>query len=319
MDVFGSTPAQVSSTVGALLTQAGYTQNGQGGWNPPGQTSTSNLDSDQQSALTTITSVLSDYGLSSLASWAWGEVTNGVSSAQMLLDMYQTPQFQQRFPGIAIRQAKGLPAISPADYVSYEDSMTQLENQYGLPQGTYDNPAAIGEMIGNDVSINEATARIQNGYAQVATAAPEVRAAFAANFGAAGDGALAAYMMDESRSVPVLEQQVTAAQLQGTAAMSSIDVNGQLAMKLAQAGISQSQMQTAAGNVEQQQALFNQNPGEANAPTQAQGIQAQLGTDAQAAAEVAQAQSARASAFKGGGGAESDQYGAEGVGSAHAF
>jgi hypothetical protein len=279
---------------------------------------TAGLDSDQQDALTTITTVLGDYGLQSLASWAWGEVTSGVSSAQMLLDMYQTPQFQQRFPGIAIRQAKGLPAISPADYVSYEDSLAQLTNQYGIPQGIWDTPESIGEMIGNDVSINEAQARIQNGYAAVATAPPEVQASFAQMFGAAGTGALAAYMMDEKRSVPVLEQQVTAAQLQGTAGMSSIDLNSGVALQLAQAGVTQSQVQTAAGNVAQQASLYDANPGE-NVPTQTQGVQAQLGTDAQAAAEVAQAQSERQAAFKGGGGAESDQYGSEGVGAARPF
>jgi hypothetical protein len=269
--------------------------------------------------LTAITGVLAQYGLQSLATWAWGEVTSGVTAAQMLLDMYQTPQFKQRFPGIEQRQQKGLPAISPADYVNYEDSMKQLVSQYGFPKGVYDSPEAIGEAIGNDVSINEVQDRIQKGYVAVATAAPDVRASFAHMFGAAGDGALAAYMMDEKRATPVLEQQVAAAELQGTAAASSVDLNSQIAMRLAQQGISQSQVQTAAGNVAQQASLFDQQAGEASAPTQTQGIEAQLGTNAQAAAVVAQAQSARQAAFKGGGGASSDQYGAQGVGAAKPF
>ena len=266
-----------------------------------------------------ITQVLADYGLQSLGDWAWQEITSGATSAQMLLDMQQTPQFKQRFPGIAIRQQKGLPAISPADYVNYEDSMTQLEHQYGLPKGIYTSQSAIGEAIGNDVSINEIQDRIENGYSQVATAPPQVRSAFAQMFGPAGDGALAAYMMDESRATPVLEQQVVAAQLKGTAGMASVDLNSKIAMQLAQAGVTQSQVQTAAGNVAQQASLFNQNPGEVNAPTQTQGIEAQLGTNALAAEEVAQAQSGRQAAFKGGGGAESDQYGAQGRGAAQPF
>jgi hypothetical protein len=263
--------------------------------------------------------VLADYGLQGMADWAWAEITSGATAAQMLLDMQQTTQFKQRFPGIAIRQAKGLPAISPAEYVTYEDSLQQLTNQWGIPKGVWDTPEAVGEMIGNDVSINEAQARIQNGYAAVATVPPEVRAAFAANFGAAGDGALAAYMMDEKRSVPVLEQQVTAAQLQGTAALSSVDINARLAMKLAQQGVSASQVQNAAGTVATQQSLFDATPGQANAPTEAQGVEAALGTNAQAAAEVAQAQSARQNAFRGGGGASADQYGASGTGAAKPF
>src|SRR5277367_3437765 len=133
-----------------------------------------------------ISQVLADYGLQSLGTWAWQEITSGATSAQVVLDMQQTPQFKQRFPGIAIRLAKGLPAISPADYVSYEDSVDQLVKQYGIPDGIYNSPDAIGEAIGNDVSINEAQERIQKGYAVVATAAPEVRASFASMFGAAG-------------------------------------------------------------------------------------------------------------------------------------
>jgi hypothetical protein len=267
-----------------------------------------------------IQSVLGDYGLGSLATWAWNEITAGASSAQVLIDMQQTPQFQQRFPGIAIRQAQGLPAISPSDYVSYEDSLAQLTNQYGIPQGIWDTPAAIGQMIGNDVSINEVQARIQDGYSAVATAPPEVRASFAQMFGAGGDGALAAYMMDEKNSLPVLEQQVTAAQLQGTGAMSSVNINDQLAMKLSQAGVTQNQMQSAVGSVAEQQSLFAATPGAGGTtPTQGQGIEAQLGTDAQSAAVVAQAESARAAQFKGGGGAESDQYGAEGTGNSRPF
>lgn len=267
-----------------------------------------------QDAMATITALLNQYGLGSLASWAWSEITAGASTAQVTLDMQSQPAFQQRFPGIAQRQAAGLPAISPADYVSYEDSLAQLTHQYGIPQGIWDTPAAIGQMIGNDTSISEVQARIQQGYAVVATAPPEVRASFAQMFGAAGDGALAAYVMDEKNSVPVLEQQVAAAQLQGTAAQSSVNINDNLAMKLAQSGVSVSQLQNAAGSVATQASLFNATPGEVSAPTQGQGVEAQLGTDAASAAVVAQAQSARQSAFRGGGGAESDQFGAEGIG-----
>jgi hypothetical protein len=264
--------------------------------------------------MTTIQTLLDQYGLGSLASWAWNEITAGASAAQVTLDMQTTPQFQQRFPGIVALQAEGADAISPADYINFEQGVSALVSQYGIPTGVWDTPQGIGQMIANQTSISEVQARIQNGFAVVATAPPEVRASFAQMFGAAGDGALAAYVMDQSNSVPVLEQQVAAAQLQGTAAQSSVAINNQLSMKLAQSGVSVSQMQGAAGGVAAQASLYDATPGEVSAPTEAQGVQAALGTDALSAEEVAQAQSARASAFKGGGGAESDQYGAEGAG-----
>jgi hypothetical protein len=270
----------------------------------------------QADAVAIIDAVLQSYDLTNLSKWAWNEITQGASADQVTVDMTQTPQFKARFPGIEARLKAGLPPISPADYISYEDQARQLEMQYQLPSGFLDNAKTIGNWIGQDVSMSELTDRVQKGYSVVATAPADVRASFASMFGAAGDGALASYFMDEKNSVPLLEQRVTAAQLKGTAGEASVDLNSHLAMQLAQQGISQSQVQQAAGTVAQQSSIYAGQVGEAAPPTQSQGIEAALGTDQEAIAKVNQAQSAAEAAFKGGGGAESDQYGAGGVGPA---
>lgn len=264
-----------------------------------------------------ISAVLGDYGLQSLGTWAWDEITSGATSAQMLLDMQQTPQFKTRFPGIAMRQQKGLPAISPADYVNYEDSLAQMQSQYGLPQGFLTNANTVAEFIGNDVSANEVQARVQQGYQAVAYAPTEVRAFYAQTFGAAGDGALAAHFLDESKALPLLEQQATAATLGGTAAMGGIQISGQDAMKLAQLGVTQNAVQSQTANLEQTQDLYQASVTEQPGMTAGQqGIEAAFGLNSQSTMDVAQRQAQRQADFKGGGSPTSDQYGLEGAGPA---
>lgn len=270
---------------------------------------------DQTDARTVVDQTLAEYGLQSLSSWAWQEITNGASSSQVLLDMYQTPQFKARFPGIIERQQKGLPPISPADYVNYQDSLAQMESQYGLPKGMLTNASTVAEFIGNDVSTTEVQARVQQGYQAVAYAPPQVQQYFAAQFGASGNGALAAYFLDDSKALPLLEQQAAAAQIGGTAAMGGVQVGVNDAMKLAQMGVTQSQAQSQTQNLEQTADLYQANVTEQPGLTAGQqGIEAAFGLSAAATAQVQQRELERQAAFKGGGSAYEDQYGVAGAG-----
>lgn len=270
-------------------------------------------------ALAIIDQALSVYGLQNLSTWAWDEITSGATTNQVLVDMYSTPQFKARFPGIFIRQQNGLPPISPADYVTYEDNFKQLLNQYGggVLNEIY-NQDEITKLIGGDTSIPEVQQRLQDGFAEISTAPVQVRSAFAQMFGPAGDAALAAYVMDTSIAAPVLEKHVLAAQLQGTAAMSTVDINNALAMQLAQAGETTSQMGNVATQVGTEAPLYTPQVGRTMTPTQTAGVAAATGVSAEAEAEVAAATSEAEGAFKGGGQAEQSQYGS-GIGAAKPF
>lgn len=283
---------------------------------------TSTIDTNSNTtgsdAIATIDTVLQQYGLSSLSQWAWNEITNGASSDQVLLDMYNQPAFQQRFPGIAIRQQKGLPAISPSDYVNYEDTLAQLENQYGLPSGFLTDPTRVANLIGGDVSTTEVQDRVENGYQAVATAPPEVRQAFTQMFGANGDGALAAHFLDTNTALPLLEQQATAADISGLASQQGINVSKSDAMTLAQQGQTGSSTASGLADIAQTAPLFEQSVTEGNdLQAGTQGVEAQFGLSAQATQEVTQREQQRAAAFKGGGSPYTDQYGAEGAGKAN--
>src|SRR5436190_18401227 len=92
----------------------------------------------QQDAYADLVNILGDYGLASLAPWAWNEIIQGASETQVLLDMRQTPEFKAAFPEIAMREKAGLPAISPGEIVSYRNSAIQLMRAAGLPKGFWD-------------------------------------------------------------------------------------------------------------------------------------------------------------------------------------
>jgi hypothetical protein len=266
------------------------------------------------SANAMIEEVLQEYGLQSLTHWVWGEITSGADTAQILLDMYQTPQFKARFPGIFERQAKGLPAVSPGDYVNYEDSLAQLESQYHITQGVLTGSKQVAAFIGGDTSIQEVQNRVQNVYAAVNTYPPEVQQFWHENY---GHGSLLSWALDENTALPILEQQATAAQIGGTGAIAGINLSGNTAMRLAQIGVSASQAQNQFQNLNQQQDLFqssvSEQPGLAIGE---QGVNAAFGLDATAQQQITEREAQRKAEFAGAGSGLIDQYGAPGAGAA---
>ena len=260
---------------------------------------------------------LNQYGLGSMSQWAWNEITNGSSADQVLNDLYQTPQFAQRFPGIIARQNAGLPPISPSDYIAYEDQAKQLENQYGLPQGMLSDPNRLGTLIGQDVSMSELTDRVQNGYAAVQYAPPQVRQAFTQMFGVNGDGALAAHFLDTTQASKLLEQQATAAQISGQATIGGINMDTGHAMQLAQLGLTSSSVGSGLQDLQQKSSLYNAQVNETpNLSIGTQGVEAEFGLSGSATQQVLQREQERQAQFQGGGAAASDSYGAEGIGKA---
>ena len=282
---------------------------------PPsnGMTAGTGANADAQAV---INQTLQMYGLQSLSSWAWTEITNGASTDQVLVDMYSTPAFAQRFPGIIARQKAGLPPISPADYVTYENQAVQLENQYGLPKGFLTNPERIGTLIGQDKSIQEVGDLVQNGYQQVAFAPPDVRQAFSSMFGANGDAALAAHFLDSPMAEKLLTQQATAATIAGTFAMGGIDVGEPTAMAAAQSGVTESGAQSALGTIQKTPSLFSAQAGEQQTLTGEQGAAAAFGLDPTSQQAIIEREQARTAEFQGGGKALTDSYGTEGAGAA---
>ena len=178
----------------------------------PGDTST------QGDAISQITATLQTYGLGNMASWAWNEITAGKNSDQVLIDLQQTPQFEAAFPGMASRQKNGLPAITPAAYLTYEDDAYNKAQAAGLPKNFLD-ATTIGNLIGNDVSSAELDQRITSGYQAAMNAPQETRNLLQQYFGV-DTGNLAAYYLDPTKAESLLKNQLVAAEVGTQAAQS---------------------------------------------------------------------------------------------------
>lgn len=265
--------------------------------------------SDQRNALATLTQILQQYGLGSLASWAWNEIVQGASEPQILLDMMNTPEFKQRFPAIAARQKAGLPPISPGDYVNYEAQATQMMRAAGLPAGFWDSPSDFTSLISSDVSLNELQQRVQLA-SQAAFQVPgDVRAVLQRDYGiTAGD--LAANFLDPKQAEPVLQRKFTAAQIGGAAWRTGYGSTRSEDEYLTDLGVSATQAQQGFNQLTGQRQLFSSLPGE---NTTGIGRDQQLGAEFAGNASDQEAITRRANqrvgVFSGGGGFGNTQQG----------
>lgn len=178
------------------------------------------------SAEAQVATVLQQAGLGSLAPWANQQIAQlagqGMDpsdiATQIGVDLYSTPQFNAAFPGMAIRQAKGLPAMSVADYLAYVDQANQYAQAAGLPTG-FMNATTIGNLIGNDVSATELNQRLTAGYQAAMNAPQETRNLLSQYYGV-NTGDLAAYYLDPTKAESLLQNQLVGAEVGTQAAQS---------------------------------------------------------------------------------------------------
>lgn len=276
---------------------------------------------EQNDAFAYISELLTQYGLGSLASWAWDQIVNGHSSEQVVQSLRQQPEYAQRFPAMALRRAAGLNAISEGEYVSYERQAQQLMRAAGMPPGFWDQPEDFARLIGNDVSVNELNQRITNAYIRVAQAPTEVRDAFSEFFGVDGDVAFAAYFLDPDRAAPLLDKAVTEAEIAGTGRRFGVGIGQDMAGRLAEIGINLGSSQQGFAQLAGQSALFRESVSERDdLRIEREGVAAAFGTDAEAAGKVARRKEERQAAFSGSNQqAGATQRGLSGVGSASGY
>lgn len=296
----------------------------------------------QASAQAIFAQTLQAYGFSAadiqaLTDWAHGQITGSgapdgqpVPEAQVALNLMQTQQFKNRFPGIAAQQAAGTPVTAPGDYVNYEKYAYATAQAAGLPAG-FMSPQMIGNLIANHVDQNELSDRIVKGYQAVAETLPETRAYFRDAFGIDA-GHLAAYFLDPTNAEPLLMQKATAAQFGGTAMAAGFhELPSDLLLRAAQMGVTPAEGaqaltgQTAtelaltnplAGRAATQGAVPGRTTGGAQNPelvSEATLASSALIGDAASRRAVQLAQETRKAPFQGGGGYGEEQRGA-GVG-----
>lgn len=198
------------------------------------------LSGSQRDAFVALNNLFTSYGLASLAPKIFGYIQNGYSADTISILLQETPEFKQRFAGNQLRQKAGLAVLSPADYLNTEASYRQILASAGLPSGFYDSPSDFASWIGGDVSPTEIQNRVQLATAATTAADPYLKAQLNAFYGV-DDSHIAAYFLDQSKALPLLQKQEQAAAFGAEAARRGLTTDANRMMDYVNQGLSQSQ------------------------------------------------------------------------------
>lgn len=208
------------------------------------------LTGSQRDAYAALNSLFSSYGLGSLAGKIFDYVKNGFSADTISILLQDTKEYKDRFAANEIRKEKGLPVLSPAEYLSTESSYRQLMRQAGLPQGFYDQPGDFTQFLAKDVSPTELNQRVQLATQATTLANPQMKEALQTMYGL-DDSHITAYLLDPERSVTSIQKQVAASAIGAEALKRGLKLAGNLE-DYAVAGVSAQQASQAYGQIAQE-------------------------------------------------------------------
>jgi len=114
------------------------------------------------------------YGLESLGSFISSQIMADTSPEALLIKLYDQPEYQARFPGMAALQKKNR-TITEAQYISLENQYAETLRFFDLPKGFMDDRATFGKMIANEVSPKELQDRAQVAQDLAKTTNPLIR------------------------------------------------------------------------------------------------------------------------------------------------
>lgn len=265
---------------------------------------------DFTSAQSILQSYLAGYGLGNLATWAWDllQKNPGMDTATFETKLYETPEFQARFPAFNALRAAGK-GISVDAYQEYERTVRQSLQTWGIPEEMYGTRDSIKDLLLKDVSPAEVNYRIQRA-AEAAYSAPEETRQALQNLYGIDSGGMIAYWLDPDRAQPILERQYAAAQIAGAANRMSLSVDAAEAERLASLGITEAQANQGFAEVSSYKGLTT---GMGETVTQADLVGATFGTDAESAQKVERVVKGRTGQFQQSGGAAESQQGVVGL------
>lgn len=313
----GIGPGQMGPDVGPMPT-APYS-NGPGavggvGAGPSGYPTAPGLGANRD-ALARLTQILKQYGLGDMTDWVRGKLLAGASEAEITLDLYDQPQFKQRFPAIEARRAAGLNPVSPAEILEYETRGRELLRRAGITAGSFTDRDYLQGLMTKDVSLAEVQDRLNDGLLRVKNAPPEVRTVFGSYFGTSGDAALAQLFLDPDKALPELEKMASTAVAGGIGQRFGVLIAQGIAREIADTGASDAAIWQGFTQLDAMRTLFQESISETRDMTaEGEGVSAVFGTQPGAQKAVADRIGARTSVFRGGGSAASNDSGVVGLG-----
>lgn len=221
----------------------------------------------------------------------------------LLNSVRDTAEFKQRFRGNDVRRQRGLPELSPADYVAIEDGYRQTLRANSMPRGFYDTEEDFSRFIGSDVRPDELNNRIRLGYNAVMEAEPGTKAELQRLYGLQ-DSDLAAFFIDPERfqQSDAIRKAESAKIASEARRQAGITLEQQQAEALAREGISRQEAAQGFATISEQQQLFEAQMQGEQAITQEQQIAGTFGTNAEARQAIAARRRRRTAEFEAGGG-----------------
>lgn len=199
----------------------------------------------QQNAMDLLSQTLTSWGLASLIPSLRGFITGGDTSPDTLtLNLENTEAYKQRFAGNAVRKAKGLPELTPAQYIATEEQYRQIMASYGLPKGFYDQKSDYDQLIGSDVSASELDSRAKVAQQTWLNADDETKSVLKSYYGLS-DGQAVAAVLNPNTPLSTLQNQAQIVALGAAAGNSGLSITKQRADQLNRGGVTLQQAQQA--------------------------------------------------------------------------
>jgi hypothetical protein len=217
--------------------------------------------SERKSAYDLLLSEFKQYGLEALVTPLKSLIEEGVSPSEFTLRLRETDAYKKRFAANAQRVAKGLRALSEAEYIGTEDQYQDVMRRYGLPESYYTKgdlgiQSGFEKFIAGDVSAVEVEDRIQTAQNRVVNSNPEVSKALKEFYPGISNGDILAYVLDPTNAIEEIKRKVTAAEIGGAAIQSGLGYKGNTpeamrarAEELRNAGITKAQAQSGFGTI----------------------------------------------------------------------
>jgi hypothetical protein len=199
---------------------------------------------ERQSAFDLLYEQFSGYGLGSLVEPLRNLITDSsVSPSEFTIRLRGTDAYKKRFSANQSRLAKGLRALSEAEYLELEDSYQDVMRRYGLPE-TYYTKGEMGkqegfeQLLGFDVSPRELEERISSAQERVKNAPPEVLTTLKDFYGdTIKDGDILAYVLDPKNAMDLIKRRITASEIGAGARQAGLGTSATRAEELARFGV----------------------------------------------------------------------------------
>ena len=231
----------------------------------------------------------------------------------LLPELFERPEFKERFPGYHPRLEAGYNAIDIQDYLTYENTFKELMYTHGLDQyiNTSTNTKVmdtyIGDLIAGNISIQQVQQRMNQGVSAVMNAPVQVQETFKSWYGdQSGENALLATFLDPNEDLFDLKNMAQASIAGGLA----IDVLGEegritqsMAEEIADLDYSNQQLQQAYTQLSQQALLFAEKSGEEDYTIAREGVLSALNMNSEIQERIRRRKRERLGDFSGGGGA----------------